>query len=216
MSRWLQDLNSEQKRAVSTTEGPLLVLAGAGSGKTRVITHRVAHLIDHGAAPGQILGVTFTNKAAGEMRDRLRAMVGARADEIVLSTFHAFGLWFLREEAQRRRRRSRFTIFDVGDQLALLRDLARQLRLERSFDLGSLLTRISAYKNAFVARDAPPTDSEDPYDEAAALLYPRYCEQLEAFVFANQWFLPALLLVPMGFGVFLQHRFSKTMQEWDS
>lgn len=178
MSRWFKTLNDEQVEAVRTTDGPLLVLAGAGSGKTRVITHRIAHLMEKGVAPQSVLGVTFTNKAAQEMRNRLHAMVGEPARRVVLSTFHAFGLDLLRQEARRRRRP--FTIFDTGDQLATLRQLMRQNRFEKGYDLGAVLSRISAWKNAFLTPDeVRPT--EDPYDEVAAILYPRYVDQLVAY-----------------------------------
>ncbi|MBK8481662.1 MAG: UvrD-helicase domain-containing protein [Proteobacteria bacterium] len=181
MSRWLDGLNDEQRRAVAAADGPLLVLAGAGSGKTRVITHRIAHLMAGGVAPEAILAVTFTNKAADEMRERLVTMVGKkRAQAATLSTFHAFGLALLKDETKRQRRGARLVVFDTGDQLACLRELLRRVELGRAFDLGALLQRISAWKNAFLAPGGLPA-SEDPYDEAAAELYPRYLEQLEAY-----------------------------------
>ncbi|MBK6849386.1 MAG: UvrD-helicase domain-containing protein [Proteobacteria bacterium] len=177
----MQGLNEEQRQAVAAVDGPLLVLAGAGSGKTRVITHRIAHLMDGGVGPEAILAVTFTNKAADEMRERLAAMVGKkRAQVATLSTFHAFGLALLKDETQRRRRNARLVVFDTGDQLACLRELLRRVDLGRTFDLGSLLQRISGWKNAFLAPGELPS-SDDPYDEAAAELYPRYLEQLEAY-----------------------------------
>ncbi|PIE19539.1 MAG: hypothetical protein CSA65_02095 [Proteobacteria bacterium] len=179
MNRWLRGLNPEQKKAVETTEGPLLVLAGAGSGKTRVITHRIAYLLDRGVAPQTILGVTFTNKAAEEMRERLCGMVGPdAAGTITLSTFHSLGLMMLRQQGGGRS--GRFSIFDTGDQLGVLRDLLRRTRHERAYDLGSLLSRISAWKNDFL-RDDQLGDSQDPYDQAAAILYPAYREQLAAY-----------------------------------
>ncbi len=180
MSRWLKGLNPEQREAVQHTEGPLLVLAGAGSGKTRVITHRIAHLLDQGVVPENVLGVTFTNKAAAEMRERLAAMVGPPAKAVTLSTFHALGLELLKQEARRSKRARPFTIFDTGDQLATLRQFTRQTRFGKGFDLGAVLGRISQWKNAFVEPGQTP-DSEDPYDELAALLYPRYVEQLRAY-----------------------------------
>jgi len=181
MSRLLSNLNPEQREAVETIEGPLLVLAGAGSGKTRVITHRIAHMIDRGIDPGRILGVTFTNKAADEMRQRLSGMVGPAAQEVTLSTFHALGLSILRAEAARGRRATRLAVFDTGDQLACLREIGRRVRLERSLDLGAVLTRISALKNAFVDPARVRVKGDDEYDHAAALLYPHYQEQLEAY-----------------------------------
>ena len=180
MSRWLTGLNPEQRRAVETLDGPLLVLAGAGSGKTRVITHRIAHLLEQRAAPEQVLAVTFTNKAAAEMRERLRAMVGERAAGVTMSTFHSLGLYMLREEARRARRSSRFAVYDAGDQQACLRELAGRLRLGGSYDLGAVAARISAWKNAFVAPEAVEP-GDDPYAQAAAALYPAYQEALEAF-----------------------------------
>ncbi|MCK5796815.1 MAG: UvrD-helicase domain-containing protein, partial [Deltaproteobacteria bacterium] len=181
MNRWLRKLNDNQKRAVETTKGPLLVLAGAGSGKTRVITHRIAYLLDQGVSPKAILGVTFTNKAAEEMRERLRDMVGSSAaGKITLSTFHSLGLFILKSEARQAARPQRFSIFDTGDQLGVLRDLTRRLRMDRAFDLASILARISSWKNDFLeVKDLPNTD--DPYDEAARALYPLYCEQLAAY-----------------------------------
>ena len=175
-SRWFDGLNPEQRLAVSTVEGPVLVLAGAGSGKTRVITHRIAHLIDLGVDPKNILAVTFTNKAAAEMRKRLKVMIGKPASLVTLSTFHALGLMMLRKEAQGQR----FTIFDTGDQHACLRELTHRIRLEKSLDLGAIIGRISAWKNAFVQPDKVEV-GDDPYDQAAAILYPAYQEALAGF-----------------------------------
>ena len=182
MSRWLKNLNREQQEAVSILEGPLLVLAGAGSGKTRVITHRIAHLMDNGVAAENILGMTFTNKAAGEMRERLRGMVGRAAGKVTLSTFHSLGLHMLRTEAARKTRRAPFTVFETGDQLAVLRELTRRTQMEKSFDLSAILSRISAWKNSFITPEqALASIGDDPYDEAAATLYPRYAEQMAAY-----------------------------------
>ncbi|MCL2011081.1 MAG: UvrD-helicase domain-containing protein, partial [Synergistaceae bacterium] len=115
----LEKLAPRQREAVTYVEGPLLVLAGAGSGKTRVLTHKVAWLIAEGhAAPWQIVAVTFTNKAAGEMRERVSALVPHGADDVQVSTFHSFGLRFLfrnREEAEKINIRQGFTVFDRAD-----------------------------------------------------------------------------------------------------
>jgi len=180
MSRWLENLNRDQREAAKTLEGPLLVLAGAGSGKTRVITHRIAHLMDCGVPGETILGMTFTNKAAGEMRERLVGMVGHQAKAVTLSTFHSLGLHILRSEAKRKKRPQPFTIFETGDQLGVLRDITRQRHLERGYDLGAILSRISQWKNGFVEPGRTPS-SNDPYDEAAAELYPRYVELMRSY-----------------------------------
>src|SRR4029078_5960047 len=98
----LASLNPSQSEAVGTMDGPLLVLAGAGTGKTKVITTRIAFLISRGVPPASILAVTFTNKAAGEMRERLKALIGPEAKELPVGTFHAFCVKFLKEHVHRR------------------------------------------------------------------------------------------------------------------
>jgi DNA helicase-2/ATP-dependent DNA helicase PcrA len=183
----LSHLNAAQRTAVTTTEGPLLVLAGAGSGKTRVITHRVAKLIDMGVAPDSIVALTFTNKAAGEMRERLQQMVGAAvASELCLSTFHSLGVRMLREDHRAFGVPKRFSILDQGDVYGIVRGLLRELGFhgregDRRFDLGGIVQRISLWKNEFLddagARLKAKYGTE--YDEIAADLYPHYRERLE-------------------------------------
>src|SRR5919205_239073 len=126
--QYLADLNPAQREAVLATEGPLLVIAGAGSGKTRVLTYRVAHLITAiGAKPNEILAITFTNKAAGEMRDRVEALLGDRARGLWVLTFHAACGRILRREAQRLGYRSNFTIYDQADQIRLVKQCLDEL-----------------------------------------------------------------------------------------
>src|SRR5690349_23523316 len=126
--RYLEGLNDAQREAVLATEGPLLVVAGAGSGKTRVLTHRVAHLIRAcGVKPNEILAITFTNKAAGEMRERLERMLGHTARAIWILTFHAACGRILRAEAARLGYRSTFTIYDTADQVRVVKASLEEL-----------------------------------------------------------------------------------------
>ena len=116
-------LNTAQRQAVDTLTGPCLVLAGAGSGKTRVIVHKIARLLQSGLAPERIAAITFTNKAAAEMRERAKALVGPRAARpLVISTFHSFGVRLLREHGERVGLKARFSILDSDDVLSVLRD----------------------------------------------------------------------------------------------
>ncbi len=144
----LQDLNPEQLDAVTHLEGPLLVLAGAGSGKTRVLTRRVAHLIHSDVPPWHILAVTFTNKAAQEMRERVGDLVGSQAERILVSTFHSACARFLRREAPRLGYTSSFVIYDDDDQRRLLKDILRELSIDpKRFTPRAYQGRIDQAKN---------------------------------------------------------------------
>jgi len=174
-------LNPAQRAAVEHGEGPMLVLAGAGSGKTRVITERIARLVRAGVRPDRLLGVTFTNKAAAEMVERLAPMVGVDvAQQLWLSTFHSFGVRFLREESAALGYGSRYVIFDQGDATGLLREiLRREVGADLKLDTSAILTRISLYKNAFLApEDVPESDFE--YDAIAREAYPHYQDALRS------------------------------------
>ncbi|HTP52194.1 MAG TPA: UvrD-helicase domain-containing protein [Anaeromyxobacteraceae bacterium] len=178
----LSTLNPPQREAVTAPEGPLLVLAGAGSGKTRVIAHRVAWLLEEGAAPESILAVTFTNKAAAEMKERIRALAGAAGARVRISTFHGFGLWLLEQEHVAAGLPRRFTVCDAGDQATLLKNCMREVKVEdRGFDLRRLLAIVSRAKAALLEEiPVRPEGQGDDYDLAAAHLFPRYRDALRA------------------------------------
>jgi DNA helicase-2/ATP-dependent DNA helicase PcrA len=150
--QYLADLNPAQREAVLATEGPLLVIAGAGSGKTRVLTYRVAHLIHAvGAKPNEILAITFTNKAAGEMKERLQDLLGPRSRGLWVLTFHAACGRILRREAQRLGYRSNFTIYDQADQIRLVKQCLEELERDpKRFTPRGIHEQISRAKNRLV------------------------------------------------------------------
>src|SRR3954466_10586677 len=148
---YLDNLNAPQKEAVLHTEGPLLVLAGAGSGKTRVITARIAHLIEQNVAPWNILAVTFTNKASEEMQKRVDSLTGARGRGIVMSTFHRFCAQFLRRECESIGLNKNFVIYDNHDQKELVKDCLTGRSLdEKKFKPSLLVSMISRSKDDLI------------------------------------------------------------------
>jgi len=194
----LSRLNPPQRQAVTTTEGPVLVLAGAGSGKTRVITHRIAHLLGKKVAAKAILAVTFTNKAAAEMKERVVHLAGPRAEGVLICTFHAFGAELLREEIRRLGFPKRFAIADMGDQLSIIKRAMKERRVDdRAFDARKVLTVISRAKNTGVEPQPRPEGMGDDYDLVAHEVYPLYQRSLRAqgaVDFDDLIVLPALLL----------------------
>jgi ATP-dependent DNA helicase UvrD/PcrA len=170
----LAGLNAAQQEAVETVEGPVLVLAGPGSGKTRVLTHRVACLVrEHGVPPRQIMAVTFTNKAAREMKDRLYRLLGDQLGELTIGTFHAICARILRREAEAAGISPQYVIYDTGDQLGLVRQALRALNLdEKLYTPQSMLNRISAAKNELLL---PGDIQAGTYrEEVARRVYERY------------------------------------------
>jgi DNA helicase-2/ATP-dependent DNA helicase PcrA len=180
-------LNPAQREAVEHFTGPILVLAGAGSGKTRVITHRVVRLLERGVPPTGIVALTFTNKAAAEMRERIAKEVGkgacgnaSIAKQLTISTFHSFGLQILtREKAHLGR--GTFTIFDQGDQMGAIKELLARVDYGKRFDASVIATRISNAKNAFLSAEELPEREGDDYDAITKILYPRYQSALKGF-----------------------------------
>src|SRR6184192_2174459 len=180
--RYLANLNPAQREAVLTTEGPLLVVAGAGSGKTRVLTHRVAHLMGAvGAKPQEILAITFTNKAAGEMRTRLEDLLGPVARTIWILTFHAACGRMLRREAPRLGYRTNFTIYDQADQIRLVKQCLEELERDpKRFVPRGIHAQISNAKNQLVDPDEYRSRVASFYDQTVADVYELYQRRLFA------------------------------------
>jgi DNA helicase-2/ATP-dependent DNA helicase PcrA len=178
--RYLADLNPAQRDAVLATEGPLLVIAGAGSGKTRVLTHRVAHLIAAcGVRANEILAITFTNKAAGEMRARLDGLLGPAASAIWILTFHAACGRILRREAPRLGYRSNFTIYDQADQVRLVKACLEELERDpKRFVPRGIHAQISNAKNQLIGPDDYRSRVASFYDQTVADVYDLYQRRL--------------------------------------
>ncbi|QDU65937.1 ATP-dependent helicase [Engelhardtia mirabilis] len=176
----LDGLNPQQREAVGTVVGPLLVLAGAGSGKTRVITVRASYLLSQGVDPTSILLVTFTNKAAEEMRERLQVMVGEhRAEALTIGTFHSFCLAVLREHGERIGLPPRFTLCDAADQLSGVKQVLRELRVaETAMQPRTLQGRISLLKNLLIPPARALSSVRDDEEELVARAYAAYEEWL--------------------------------------
>jgi len=196
---YLADLNPAQREAVLTTEGPLLVVAGAGSGKTRVLTHRVAHLINaHGIKPQEILAITFTNKAAGEMRERLEDMLGGVARSIWILTFHSACGRILRREAPRLGYRSNFTIYDQADQIRLTKAVLEELERDpKRFVPRGIHSQISTAKNSLISPEEYRQRVSSFYDQTVADAYDLYQRRLfasNAVDFDDMLFLTVQLL----------------------
>jgi len=179
---YMKKLNPCQLEAVTHINGPLLVVAGAGSGKTSVLTSRIAYLIEQGVKPWEILAITFTNKAAAEMKKRVVNIVGPTASQIWLSTFHAFCARFLRMEVEVSGWYTRyFTIYDEGDIKLLVRQCLKELDLaERQFSVGSVIGSISNAKNQLIEPGIFSTQADNYYQQRVALVYELYQKKLRA------------------------------------
>jgi DNA helicase II / ATP-dependent DNA helicase PcrA len=148
---YLQELNEVQRQAVTNTDGPVLVVAGPGSGKTRVLTYRIAHLIEKGTAPWEILALTFTNKAAREMKERIERVVGPRANRVWAGTFHSIFARILRSEADKIGYPSNFTIYDTEDSKSLLGAIIKEMNLDKNtYNINNIRSRISSAKSNLV------------------------------------------------------------------
>jgi DNA helicase-2/ATP-dependent DNA helicase PcrA len=176
----MSGLNPAQQEAVQTLSGPLLVLAGAGSGKTRVVTVRIANLIKHGTRPGRILAVTFTNKAAAEMQERIAGLLGKLKERPQISTFHAHCVKVLRRHARVLGYPPRFAIYDRGDQESLARSVLREIRAaSESIRPSELLYQISRWKMQSLRPDAAARQARSDKEHWAAMGYRRYQRALQ-------------------------------------
>lgn len=169
----IDSLNPAQREAVLTTEGPLLVLAGAGSGKTRVLTFRIAHMLgDLGVKPWQVLAITFTNKAAAEMRERLTALIPSGTRGMWVCTFHAMCVRMLREDADLLGYTGQFTIYDDDDSKRMVRDIMQALGIEqKQFPINMIRSKISSAKNAMIGPEDMLKSADSPNDKKAAQVY---------------------------------------------
>ena len=180
MNSLLTGLNKEQQQAVQHTEGPLLILAGAGSGKTKVLTVRIAHLLAQGVNPYEILAITFTNKAAKEMKSRVEGLVGDVANRIWLSTFHSFCAKFLRFELDNfLGYNSNFTIYDTSDSQAVIKAALKALNLDdKYYPVGAMLAAISDAKNKLLFASDFRKQAKDFYQQKVADVYEYYEREL--------------------------------------
>jgi DNA helicase II / ATP-dependent DNA helicase PcrA len=174
--------SARPQRAASYTGGPLLIVAGPGSGKTRVITHRIAHLVaDLGVAPWRILAVTFTNKAAREMRERVDALLGRRSDDLTLGTFHSVCARILRIEGGAIGLERSFAIYDDDDQMNLMKRVVADLGLDaKRVSPRAVLSTISRAKNELVDPETYGRAVSDYFQEIVARCYRRYQELLSS------------------------------------
>ncbi|GER68005.1 ATP-dependent DNA helicase PcrA [Weizmannia acidilactici] len=178
--RLLNGLNPQQKEAVKTTEGPLLILAGAGSGKTRVLTHRVAYLmVEKGVNPYNILAITFTNKAAREMKERIAGIMGGAAEEVWISTFHSMCVRILRRDIDRIGFNRNFTILDSTDQLSVIKNILKEKNLDpKKFDPRAILGKISSAKNDLIDYEQYAKHAGDFFDQVVSDVYEAYQKRL--------------------------------------
>ena len=152
---YLDQLNDVQRMAVSTMDGPVMVIAGPGSGKTRVLTYRIAHLLNNGIPPWQILALTFTNKSAKEMKERIEKIVGSGANRVWAGTFHSIFARILRVEAHRIGYPNDFTIYDTDDSKSVIKEIIKTLKLDpKVYNVGAIRARISSAKSNLITPKA--------------------------------------------------------------
>ncbi|KYD18586.1 DNA helicase PcrA [Saccharococcus caldoxylosilyticus] len=176
----LANLNKEQQAAVKTTEGPLLIMAGAGSGKTRVLTHRIAYLMaEKHVAPWNILAITFTNKAAREMKERVQALLGGAAEEVWISTFHSMCVRILRRDIDRIGINRNFSILDTTDQLSVIKNILKEKNIDpKKFEPRTILGAISSAKNELLTPEKFAKRASSYYEKIVSDVYEEYQQRL--------------------------------------
>jgi DNA helicase-2/ATP-dependent DNA helicase PcrA len=176
----LANLNKEQQAAVKTTEGPLLIMAGAGSGKTRVLTHRIAYLMaEKHVAPWNILAITFTNKAAREMKERVQALLGGAAEEVWISTFHSMCVRILRRDIDRIGINRNFSILDTTDQLSVIKNILKEKNIDpKKFEPRAILGTISSAKNELLTPEKFAKRASSYYEKIVSDVYGEYQQRL--------------------------------------
>ena len=163
---YLDQLNPVQRDAVTTVDGPVIIVAGAGSGKTRVLTYRTAHLLTLGNRPDSVLALTFTNKAAREMKDRIAALVRGESKNIWMGTFHSIFARILRREGEHLGYGRNFTIYDPDDSLALVKNIMNRLKIsQQQFNPHAIRARISSAKNQMISAGSYSNSAMDPLAE---------------------------------------------------
>ncbi len=198
---FLKDLNPVQREAVEAVNGPVMIIAGAGSGKTRVLTYRVAHLVALGVRPESILALTFTNKAANEMKARITSLVGEEAHHVWMGTFHSLFARILRMEAQALGYQRNFTIYDADDSLSQIKAAMNALGIpQQQFSPQGIRSRISMAKNQMVSPKTYRESGQDPMTEKTAMVYEQYGKALRR---SNAMDFDDLLLKPLE--LFMQY-----------
>lgn len=183
MSDYLEILNREQRKAVEQVEGPVLIMAGAGSGKTKALTCRIAYMLEQGIAPGEILAITFTNKAAQEMKERVHGLVGPAANKIWMYTFHAFGARFLRREIKGYPPYTdRFTIYDSDDSRQVIKNIIKDFNLDdKQYQPRAVQSRISSAKNALLGpKGFRETVADNFHSQKIADIYDEYDRRMKS------------------------------------
>ena len=181
---YLEGLNDRQRDAVLHTEGPLLIMAGAGSGKTRVVTHKIAYLIEEkGVYPSSILAITFTNKAASEMKDRVRELIDADVDRMWMGTFHSICVRILRRDIDRLGYEKSFTIYDRDDQITLMKECIKDLNIDKTmYKESAILSKISSLKDASIEPDSYINENYNEFRERTiGELYALYEKKLKKY-----------------------------------